>query len=297
VRQPSCTNYRNFNNYCGSGSTPDLVTITGVQVSVPGGCGNIVSITGDVWSTQSQSQNNVQCSNKGIVFTANDPTPTGFLFCSLPRQYSVTISTLSAITLSGTYNVYRDNGDGAFNSATDFLLPTATNVPWSAVSGTTYQSGQQSYAGNNVGPTANRALWIEVSTTGLANKTFAFIANGCITLPVNFKSFTAARNHSNVLLKWETASEQNSNGFAIERNIRGTWEQIAFVPSQAQGGNSNSLLSYFYSDLNNVNGISQYRVRQVDLDAKSTYSEIRAVRGEGQIGKTVAYPIRALMVE
>jgi len=51
-------------------------------------------------------------------------------------------------------------------------------------------------------------------------------------LPVGFKSFTAARNHSNVLLKWETSFEQNSNGFAIERNIRGHWEQVAFVPSQ-----------------------------------------------------------------
>jgi hypothetical protein len=107
---------------------------------------------------------------------------------------------------------------------------------------------------------------------------------------VSYKSFTAARNHSIVALKWETSFEQNSSGFAIERNIRGTWEQVAFVPSQAPDGNSNSALSYQYNDANNVKGITQYRLRQVDLDARSKYSEIRAVRGEGQAGNTIVYP-------
>jgi hypothetical protein len=110
------------------------------------------------------------------------------------------------------------------------------------------------------------------------------------TLPVIFQSFTAARNHSNVLLKWETSLEQNSSGFAVERNINGTWEQIAFVPSQAVGGNSSDLLSYQYVDLNNNKGITQYRIRQVDFDNKSKYTEVRSVRGDGQLGKVIVYP-------
>ena len=32
------------------------------------------------------------------------------------------------------------------------------------------------------------------------------------------------------------------------------------------------------------------RLRQIDIDANSTFSEIRAVRGEGQEGKTIVYP-------
>ena len=44
-----------------------------------------------------------------------------------------------------------------------------------------------------------------------------------IGLPVSFKSFNAARNRSSVSLKWETASEQNNSGFAIERNTKGAW--------------------------------------------------------------------------
>ena len=109
-------------------------------------------------------------------------------------------------------------------------------------------------------------------------------------LPVNFKLFTAARNRSIVGLKWETASEQNNSGFSVERNTKGNWEQVAFVPSQAAGGNSDALLTYSLSDLNSEKGISQYRIKQIDIDAKSKYSEVRAVRGEGQAGKTTVYP-------
>jgi hypothetical protein len=110
------------------------------------------------------------------------------------------------------------------------------------------------------------------------------------TLPASFKSFTAGRNHSDVILKWETMTELNCSGFAIERNINGNWQQVAFVGSRAPGGNSNDLLSYQYTDLNNTRGMSQYRIRQVDFDNRSKFSEIRSVRGDGQIGKIIVYP-------
>jgi hypothetical protein len=110
------------------------------------------------------------------------------------------------------------------------------------------------------------------------------------TLPVAFQSFTAVRNHSNVILKWATSQESNSSGFAVERNTNGIWQEITFVPSQAPGGTSNDLLSYQYLDANNNKGISQYRIRQVDFDNKSKYTEIRTVRGEAQIGKIIVYP-------
>ena len=119
-----------------------------------------------------------------------------------------------------------------------------------------------------------------------------FIPNACSPLPVSFKSFTATRNHSNVIVKWETVWEQNNKGFAVERNINGVWQQVAFVASQSQSanGNSDAALSYQFIDPNNIKGITQYRIEQVNLDAKSKYSDIRAVRGEGQIGKTIVFP-------
>jgi hypothetical protein len=111
-----------------------------------------------------------------------------------------------------------------------------------------------------------------------------------IPLPVTFKSFIANRNRSQVLLRWETSAEYNNSGFAVERNINGNWEQVGWVPTQAPNGRSAADLTYTYTDLNNLKGVSQYRIRQVDIDAKSKYSEIRSVRGEGQLGKTIVYP-------
>ncbi|MEO6611162.1 MAG: T9SS type A sorting domain-containing protein [Chitinophagaceae bacterium] len=109
-------------------------------------------------------------------------------------------------------------------------------------------------------------------------------------LPVNFAAFTATRNKANVSISWSTASEQNNSGFAVERNVNGTWEQIAFVASQSFNGNSSSLLSYSYTDFNNVKGVSQYRIKQIDINATAKYSDIKAVVGESQGGRTVVYP-------
>jgi Secretion system C-terminal sorting domain len=116
------------------------------------------------------------------------------------------------------------------------------------------------------------------------------VLNSCIVLPVTFSSFTAVRNNSNVLVKWETTSEQNNTGFAIERNINGNWQQVAFVPTQAVSGNSDVKLSYSYIDVNLTRGISQYRIKQIDIDAKTKYTEVRSVRGDGQPGKIIVYP-------
>jgi hypothetical protein len=58
----------------------------------------------------------------------------------------------------------------------------------------------------------------------------------------------------------------------------------AFVTSKAVAGTSSSELSYQYSDVNMEKGISQYRIQQVDLDGKFSYSMIRAIRGESVAG-------------
>jgi hypothetical protein len=68
------------------------------------------------------------------------------------------------------------------------------------------------------------------------------------------------------------------------------WEMVTFVPTQAAGGNSNQALNYTYTDLNSSRNVSQYRIRQSDIDGRITYSPIRSVHGEGQNGKVIIYP-------
>lgn len=101
-------------------------------------------------------------------------------------------------------------------------------------------------------------------------------------LPVDFRSFIAVRKNSSVNLEWVTASESNNAGFAVESNSTGAWVQIDLVPSNAQNGNSTTDLRYTYTDINQNKGITQYRVKQIDIDGKSKYSTVRAVKGLGQ---------------
>jgi hypothetical protein len=117
------------------------------------------------------------------------------------------------------------------------------------------------------------------------------LTNPCSALPVSLMSFTAARNRSIVELDWQTAMEDNSRGFDVQRKIgSGAWVSVGFVQSKSVNGNSNSPLSYEFTDLNATKGITQYRLRQLDYDGKSAYSFIRSVRGDGQKGKTIVYP-------
>ena len=110
-------------------------------------------------------------------------------------------------------------------------------------------------------------------------------------LPVKLTYFNAARNGQNVNLTWQTSIEDNNKGFYVERMLsNGGWEQVTFVASKAPNGNSNSPLSYVLTDFNNSKGISQYRLRQADIDGKQVYSMIRSVRGEGQKSNTIIYP-------
>jgi hypothetical protein len=111
-----------------------------------------------------------------------------------------------------------------------------------------------------------------------------------ISLPVKFGSFKAVRNGGNVNITWSTVSELNNQGFAIERNTNGSWEQVGYVASQALNGSSDAPLSYAFVDQNSFRGVTQYRIRQVDIDAKATYTTEVSVRGEGQLAKTMIFP-------
>jgi hypothetical protein len=126
------------------------------------------------------------------------------------------------------------------------------------------------------------------------NATFTVMINGNATpltqgacqpqgspLPVLYASFTAERNLDKVMLKWETVTEINNLGFNVQRNSGNGWETIAFVPSAATDGNSSSPLSYNYLDQNMNKAVTQYRIQQVDRDGRSTYTEVRLVKGIG----------------
>jgi hypothetical protein len=94
-----------------------------------------------------------------------------------------------------------------------------------------------------------------------------------ITLPVTVTDFSATPGqNNNVLLKWQTKTEQNNLGFYIEHAADGiTWQSLGFVNG---AGNSNSTVSYNYIHNNTGKGLHYYRLKQVDIDQHARFSEI-----------------------
>jgi len=79
-------------------------------------------------------------------------------------------------------------------------------------------------------------------------------------------------------LQWQTATESNNKGFAIQRSIDGqNWQTIGFVNSQTANGNSAQPLNYQYTDNSPLNGINYYRLQQQDLDGNVGYSGVVSV--------------------
>ncbi len=147
--------------------------------------------------------------------------------------------------------------------------------------------------------TACNLLLVEVSITPFNGNQCQSAGNGCsptlfssggAPLPVLFSGFSVTRNRNLVTLKWETATEINNSGFVIERNSNGDWQQAGFVATQALHGNSSDQLSYEFSEINNNKSMTQYRLRQVDMDGAFKYSDIRAIRGTEQDVKTTVFP-------
>jgi rRNA maturation protein Nop10 len=274
--------------------------INNMVIIVNQSCATALAAKTDIWGTNSNAGDpKAQCYICAVASYINDPSIIGFKACSNPRQYSIGISTINPTVTDITYKVYLDvNGNGILETGgPDILAFTSGPIQISQPGGPgpdNYSSGSVALPPpySNTQPYSEYAYFILVEGPTLPNSVVKLLPNPfpCAPLPVDFKSFTATRNHSNVMLKWETISEQNCSGFAVERNTNGTWEQVAFVASQAQGGNSSDLLSYQFIDLNNTKGISQYRIRQVDIDNRSKYSEVRSVRGDGQLGKVIVYP-------
>ena len=76
-------------------------------------------------------------------------------------------------------------------------------------------------------------------------------------------------------IDWSTSSEQNSSYFVVERSSDGQhFESIQTVPA---AGNSSLPLTYVAKDSRPLKGVSYYRLKLVDLDGSSVYSEVRTV--------------------
>lgn len=116
----------------------------------------------------------------------------------------------------------------------------------------------------------------------------ATLNSGSGILPIILSSFNAAMNEGAVDLNWTTATESNSDHFSIQRstNAGASWNEIGTV---AAAGNSNTPVSYSYTDNKPAEGTSEYRLQLVDKDGSFSYSEVKAI-SQGIVTAVSIYP-------
>ena len=91
-------------------------------------------------------------------------------------------------------------------------------------------------------------------------------------IPVELVSFNALVNGNSVNLSWQTASELNNSGFEIQRKSENTeWKKIGFVQG---AGTTTEKKSYSFSDSYSGQGTISYRLKQIDFDGTSTFSNV-----------------------
>jgi hypothetical protein len=138
-------------------------------------------------------------------------------------------------------------------------------------------------------------------TTG----TFGISVTSPQPLPVEMLYFEGIGYETTNLLKWATASEQNSNYFSIERSVDGyDWREVG---KKESAGNSNEMIEYSYVDLFTNNSVVYYRLQQYDFDGQyKTYGPIvitnyqtdkKIVKYVNLLGQEVGIDSKGIIIE
>ena len=225
------------------------------------------------------------------------------------RKRMKTFTLLTALALSNlvsfSQNICpssfkRNNGNGTCGSLGELRLNFSPACPSEAplidsvfTNGTknsvTFALPDASHCGNNNGylsycvtsgnmPPAN--VWVIYFHTSAGSYNCTVTAAGGSILPIKYSSFDAYKNNEAVVCNWTTEEEINNNYFILEKSSDGTkFNNIAMIFSA--GNNAGIRNSYKYKDakaFQNSKGIVYYRLVQVDLDGKTSYSKTISVK-------------------
>jgi F5/8 type C domain/Secretion system C-terminal sorting domain len=250
----------------GIGGTADVFQINDASLSID-----------EEYIVRVASQDNINGQNQAMIMMREDLTDVGRYMAvgklgngDVVMIYRNAVGA-AAVTLTVTnpgMNYFRIVKTGSQYAS--FYGPAVTG-PWT-------QAGATEDLGFGATGSINIAMGVSSKQTGtLSTATFDNLTENSTILPVELKNFTAT-NISNqyVALAWQTTSEENTDRFEIERSENGApFEKIMTV---AAAGNSSTLLSYSAKDVNPINGIDFYRLKQIDLDNKFAFSDTQKVK-------------------
>lgn len=235
-----------------------------------------------------------------VVFTLQVPN-------TLTPRPTITIKSNPLIANIPTYTIPTPTDEGGFYtylfSATtlgspvfNFTNGVEVNALELQLSGSGTTSIRLSHLPSG-GTTFQAALYVEVGGNEVTNFTNTFYGSGVvnggsytsysyvplagIVLPTKFTAFSATKKDNDGLLNFVVENETSiTEKYEVEKSLDGTtFEKINTLAAVKNGAASN-VYNVVDANLANTknNGIIYYRIKQIDTDGKTAYTEIRSIR-------------------
>jgi hypothetical protein len=104
---------------------------------------------------------------------------------------------------------------------------------------------------------------------------FVGVGTGYSQTPGEIVSFHAEKVKNTVVLTWSPSINPDTNHFEIQRSDDGAnWKVIALMFPYEDGTVSHT---YKYSDKISFEGNVQYRIRQIDINKKENFSQVKMI--------------------
>jgi hypothetical protein len=188
---------------------------------------------------------------------------------SILRYYDI-IPTNNASLNAGLQLTYLDAELNGLDENSLVLVKSTDNINWTS----------QGFDSRNT--TANY-----VEKAGLADFSRWTLSSPANALPLLWSSFNTQCITGATRISWKTQQEQNTASFVVRRSTDGiTWTDIGSIPA---AGNSQTTLSYTYTDPQSPAGKGYYQLLQRDIDGQQTYSPVLTTQC-GQPESIKVYP-------
>jgi len=107
---------------------------------------------------------------------------------------------------------------------------------------------------------------------------FSVAGAGNAPLPVDLITFDVDKVKDQAHIFWQTATEVNNDYFQVFRRLEGE-EEFSLIHQEVGAGNSNQILNYeHFDDISKIaSGKVFYRLKQVDFDGTSEWSDLRYI--------------------
>ena len=259
---------------------------------------------GGVWSSSNTSiatvnatgtVTGVSAGTTAINYTVTNTTNG----CSTVKSFDVTV-TANSIAGAGVDQVIGTTETALLNGS---LTGDATGAVWTTSGTGTFQPDNTTLNATYVPSQADVITGSVTLTLTPVGGSCSNIADNMLltittTTPITQVNLSGYRDGKVNQLRWVTTLEANNYGFELQRSVDGIrYTNIGFVNTLANGGNSTSALNYSFTDIAAINSINYYRLRQIDIDGRSRFSNVVVIK-DGKAGMTITglYPNPAASV-